>query len=169
MVGIAILAPLIPFYLCCQSLCPVVATENCHAATSQWNMFQSGSWATANASSQVINVDCDSCTIGTHAKLISGTHYSSALSWDAEEKQIQVVSCPGMCLTNGQVSGALPSCAGNEPYVDLQVHVDNCSSLNTHGWTVTAVGPVTVATNVTISAFGAYLQVGPVADYAERK
>lgn len=99
--------------------------------------------------------------MGTHAKLIAGNHYSSALNWDESFSQIRVVACPGMCLSNGQVPGALPSCAGDEPYTETQVHVDSCGAPSTRGWARTAVGPAPAVANATVAAFGAYLQVEP--------
>ena len=146
-----------------QLLCPLVASSNCSAATSQWEAPDNGPWTTADSSgistTQVVNVDCDTCNIGTHAKLIAGVHYASPLAWDAANGQIQVVACPGMCLTNGIAPGALPSCAGDEPFLPVQVHVDNCSAASTKGWARSTVGPSPVDINATVAAFGAFLQV----------
>jgi hypothetical protein len=146
------------------SLCPLVATTDCSAATSTWSVPAAGNvgfWSTAGSPAQVINVDCDACAIGTHAKLISGVHYGSSLEWDDVLGQIRVSGCPGMCLTNGSAAGALPSCAGNEPWFTTQVHVDSCTAASTHGWTLSPVGPAPSVVNVTIAALGAYLQVSP--------
>ena len=138
-----------------------MASTDCNASTSLWAAPPNGSWATIGAPDQVANIDCDVCAVGTHAKLIAGAHYASALDWDESTGQIRIPSCPGMCLTNGQAPGALPSCAGNEPYTETQVHVDSCSAQSTHGWERTALGPAPAAVNATVAAFGAYLQIMP--------
>jgi hypothetical protein len=163
------------------SLCPLVVSpcsDSTAAVVFEVPPGQGGLIAESVAGNPVINVDCDTCTQGTHAKLLIGDNYASGLAFvGANGGQIQVVSCPGMCLTNGTAGGAKPSCAGSEPWTDSMVHLDLCTSESTFGWSKVLVpsrrgsavpgseGKTTEAAAslvATISSFGAYTTV-PVA------
>lgn len=141
-------------------LCPLVASP-CSAAgnTSVWRTNQGGVWSSFGMPGVMLNIDCDNCAVGTHAKAM--IEASSPLSWNAATNQIEVGGCGGMCLTTGIAPGALPSCAGNETWFPTQVHVDLCSASSTQGWTRSEFG-VTVAgagLQATVASFGAYLRV----------
>jgi hypothetical protein len=118
-----------------------------------------------------INIDCDVCTAGTHAKIIANSDCScsSALSYNASARQIGVDACAGMCLTDGIAPGALKSCAGDEPWQPTQLHLAPCSDPSTLGaWTRVVVPPGTPiaaadasAPVATLVTFGAYLNARP--------
>ncbi len=60
-----------------------------------------------------------------------------------------------MCLSNGEVAGALPSCAGTEPWSATMVHLVDCGSA-AGGWSqvpIKAQPPV-----ATLAFLGAFLQ-----------
>ena len=107
-----------------------------------------GIWYSSGSPGVMLNIDCDSCAIGTHAKAM--LEDSSPLTWNMTTSQvgtceasrmaclhsvhvyhacppvlthaqIQVDGCPGKCLTTGITAGALPSCAGNETWFTTQV------------------------------------------------
>jgi hypothetical protein len=141
-------------------LCPLVATE-CNARA-VWTPTGMG-WAALGVSSDaVINVDCDECVIGTHAKVISTSTCAtcaSALTFNETSGALQVDACAGSCLSNGIVGGALPSCAGSEPFVDSQVHIVPCTNATgSAGWTLAEAPPPPVAPPIaTLAFFGAFL------------
>ena len=100
------------------SLCPLVAAD-CAGAGAAWTPGLAGPMsltALGVAQDAVVNVDCDQCAAGTHAKLIknSGCNCASALEYDAALGALRVAACPGMCLSNGIAAGAHASCAGVE-------------------------------------------------------
>jgi len=136
-------------------LCPLVAAP-CGPA-SAWTRGAASAWASAAAPGALLNVDCDSCAAGAHAKII--LEAGSTTTYDAAARRIRVDACPGMCLTNGVAPGARASCAGNETWYATQVHVDACDAASTASWTLADAAPAAPAT---IAAFGAYLSV-PVA------
>lgn len=155
-------------------LCPLVgAPWACGLPnTSVWSTPDNNAWSPVNLPTAFINIDCNACSVGTHAKLI--LDISSPLTWDETTQRIRINSCPDMCLTNGIDGGARPSCAGNEPWDDTMVHVDSCTATSTAGWVKTtpiamdlahqcppgssvADGPLLA----TVKAFGAFLKVSP--------
>ena len=149
-------------------LCPLVASS-CAGPAAAWTAGKDGSslFAYGAGPDATINIDCDSCAAGTHAKIISNADCgcAAALSYDAERKQIAVSACSGMCLTTGVAAGALPSCAGNETMLPTQVHLAPCSSDDTVGW-VRADAPERAASApaapiATLKSFGAYVTVRP--------
>lgn len=142
-------------------LCPLVATQ-CSARTA-WTPTGQGWAALAVAPDAVINVDCDKCDIGTHAKVIStGTcgACASALPYNVTEGALHIGACAGMCLSDGIVGGAHASCAGSEPYSDSQVHVVPCQGGGV-AWTREDAPPAPPALAVaTLSFIGAFVEVG---------
>jgi hypothetical protein len=145
------------------ALCPLVATDCATAGAAGTWTVQGGAWfAPVGApSTPAINVDCNNCAVGTHAKLVDcGPNCRTSLELSGE--QILVTACPGMCLTNGTAGGALPSCAGSEPWSDTMIHLDACTEDSTRGWVrVPLPPPVASAVRATLASFGAYLQVAP--------
>ena len=148
------------------SLCPLVAAP-CAAPGAAWTQGQQDHSLTAArvALDAVVNVDCDVCTLGTHAKLISQRtcpRCASGFSYNASEGALHVDACPGMCLSNALLGGALPSCAGNEPWLDTQVHLVPCEQARgAAGWQLALVpAPPPVAT---LAFMGAYLNASAVA------
>jgi len=157
------------------ALCPLVAVPagDCAAAgpAGVWELTQGGPWlsaATTPSSTPAINIDCNGCAVGTHAKLIDcGAGCQTALTLVGD--RIRIDACPGMCLTNGTAPGALPSCAGSEPWSPPQIHADACAADSTAGWSIVPVAAeagAAAAPQVTLAAFGAYLQRLPAATSA---
>ena len=140
-------------------LCPLVAAQ-CSARTA-WTPSGQGWVALGVAADAVINVDCDTCDVGTHAKVISTSTCgacASALSYNATEGVLQVDACGGMCLSDGIVGGALPSCAGSEPHYDTQVHVVPCAGPGGGGGAGGGAPPPPPPPPIaTLSFFGAFL------------
>ena len=140
------------------SLCPLVAAP-CTAPGAAWTLGQGHSFTAARvAADAVINVDCNTCTPGTHAKLISSAtcpRCASALSYNASEGAVHVDACPGMCLSNALVGGAAASCAGDEPWVGTQVHLVPCAQAQgAAGWQLQpAPAQAPVATLAFLGAF----------------
>lgn len=138
-------------------LCPLVATRCDASALTTWSAPPGGAWSPVSTPGATVNVDCNACTVGAHAKVM--LEASGAFTWDAAAARIRIDACPGMCLTNGVAPGALPSCAGHEPYTAQQVHVDACDAPSTAGWVrADAVGAPAQPPAV-VAAFGAYLAV----------
>jgi alpha-L-fucosidase len=140
-------------------LCPLVASS-CDGPASVWSDGGSGTLVARGAAADaVINIDCNACAAGTHAKIIedAGCSCASALSYDAIARAIRVTACPGMCLSNGIVGGALKSCAGDEPSPDDMVHLVPCAdAAGASGWTREAAeraGGAAVATVKTLAAY----------------
>jgi len=146
-------------------LCPLVAASCGPAAV--WTPGDAAGtlFALSLSPSATINIDCDACTPGTHAKIIADgdCNCASALVYDAAATQLAVAACSGMCLTNGTAPGAHASCAGDEPWTAEQLHLAPCSDESTRGWTrvpvpAAAAAPVRApAANATVAVFGAYL------------
>lgn len=152
------------------SLCPLL-TAPCSAPGAAWTPGQRGSSLTAArvAPDAVLNVDCDTCTPGTHAKLISAATCpgcASGVSYNASEGSLRVTACPGMCLSNGLAGGARGSCAGNEPWQDTQVHVVPCEQARgAGGWLLAPVPPLPPV--ATLAFMGAYLRGAATGSSAE--
>jgi len=113
------------------SLCPLVAASSCAGPASVWasRPHSLGSHRQPTHPGLVPTLT-STVTSALSAHMQSSSlafATASALTWDAEASQIRVDSCPGMCLTNGIAPGALPSCAGNEPWSPTMVHIDNCA------------------------------------------
>ncbi len=140
------------------SLCPLVAAP-CSAPGAAWTLGQGHSFTAARvAADAVVNVDCNACAPGTHAKLIASAtcpRCASGLSFNASEGAVHVDACPGMCLSNARVGGAVASCAGNEPWVDTQVHLVPCAQAQgAAGWQLQpAPAQAPVATLAFLGAF----------------
>ena len=155
-------------------LCPLVAAS-CDGPAAVWSagdapgtLFALGAGADAT-----INIDCDTCAAGTHAKIIADGDCgcAAALAYDAALGQLAVTACQGMCLTNGTAPGARASCAGSEPYSPTQLHLAPCTDASTRGWRrVDAAGLPAAATtvNATLATFGAYLSPAGAAAVASR-
>ena len=110
----------------------------------------------------VVNVDCNSCAQGTHAKVIANgnCHCASGLAYSAPDGAIRALACPGMCLSNGTQPGAHASCAGAEPWSAAQVHLVPCGQASgSAGWTQRALPPAPPI--ATLAFVGAYLQRSP--------
>ena len=145
-------------------LCPLLAGDTaCSSAASLWTegAFGEGTLgALAVAPDAVLNVDCNGCARGTHAKLIKTSNCgncASLLSYNQATSTIGVPSCPGMCLSNGIALGANASCAGTEPWSPAQVHLVPCEQAQgSSGWTRVVPPPI-----ATLAFMGAYLQQKP--------
>lgn len=99
----------------------------------------------------------DTCTAGTHAKLIGNKqcNCASPLTFNASAGTLEASACPGMCLSDGVAAGARPSCAGTEPWEPTQVHLVPCAQA-AGSW---ARAPVPAPPPVATLAFlGAFLQ-----------
>lgn len=89
------------------SVC-ALTVGSCEDPTAWWSV-ENGGLVSFNYSGAAINIDCDQCGEGRVAKMFSAG--TSGLHFNASSGQIQVTSCPanatfpGMCLTNGIVSG----------------------------------------------------------------
>jgi len=146
------------------SLCPLVATAcDTPASALTPGAFGPNTYgALALAPDATLNVDCNSCTLGTHVKIIKNGRCdcSSTLSYNASLGTLEVVACPGMCLSNGLLPGANASCAGTEPWTPTQVHLIPCNSpAAVQAWElVAAPAPPPVAT---LSFLGAFLRREP--------
>ena len=149
-------------------LCPLVASS-CDGPAAVWSSGDSPNsfYALGAGPDATINLDCDTCTAGTHAKIISDADCgcSAALTFDAAAGQLRVDACAGMCLTDGAVAGALPSCAGNETVVPMQLHLARCDGPGTTGWSRIEEAPVATAmpVNATLAFVGAYLSAAAAA------
>ena len=150
-------------------LCPLVAA-NCSNAGAAWTppSGDNNGWTALGiigSSDAVINVDCDTCSVGTHAKVISSSTCgcASALTFNVSTSTIQIDACPDMCLSNGLVSGALPSCAGSEPWTLTQVHVVPCEvASGSEGWSRLDAPVFPPSPPIATLAFlGAFLQRTP--------
>jgi len=100
-------------------LCPLVAAS-CEGLAAVWMTgSKAGTLVPVSIPQATINIDCNTCSEGTHAKLIqtSDCGCGSAFTYHADTERIAVDMCPGMCLTNGTAAGAKPSCAGSETCV----------------------------------------------------
>jgi len=151
-------------------LCPLVAS-GCDGAAATWTAGAAPGtlFALGAGPDATINVDCDVCDAGTHVKIIKNGDCgcSTPLAYNATARQLAVVSCPGMCLTNGTAPGALKSCAGDEPWQPTQVHLAPCSDASTlDAWTAVvapaaAEAEASAAPVATLATFGAFLNVKP--------
>ena len=140
------------------ALCPLVAAPCASAGAVAWVGGAGGALAAPGvAADAVVNVDCDACAAGTHAKLISNgrCNCASPLAFNASAGALQAVACPGMCLSDGAAPGALPSCAGSEPWEPTQVHLVPCQGARGSWARVPAKAPPPTAT---IAFLGAFLQ-----------
>lgn len=141
-------------------LCPLVAAS-C-GARAAWAAGAGGAWrAPGVAADAVLNVDCDGCAAGTHAKVIRAATCpgcGAALTFNESAGAIQVDACPGMCLSDGVAGGARASCAGDEPWSDNMVHLVPCAGAGRGAWARgDAPPPRPVAT---VAFFGAFLARG---------
>jgi hypothetical protein len=118
------------------STCPLTAGP-C-ASAPLWQLLSDGSLVTSAASGEPlpVNLDCDQCSAGTVAKLISSG--ASPLALLAGPQQLQSRACGSsspMCLTTGSAAGARKPCGGgSEPWGASQLHLQPCSSADTVGW-----------------------------------
>jgi alpha-L-fucosidase len=157
------------------STCPAVAAS-CDAAAAAWTPSPAAGggagqgWqelaALGAAPDAVLAVDCNSCTEGTHAKIIANSNCGCAqpVVFNESASALQLPRCPGMCLSNGVTPGAHAACAGNEPWYGTMVHVVLCSEASgASGWrrVAPAVAFSAPAAIATIAEFGAYLQQLP--------
>jgi alpha-L-fucosidase len=145
-------------------LCPLVAAR-CGGPASTWYDGGAGTLVARGAAPDaVINVDCDACAAGTHAKIIenAGCGCASALQYDADARAVRVVACPGMCLSNGTVGGARKSCAGDEPVPDDAVHLVPCAdAAGVNGWTRTDAARAPAGAIATLKTFTAFVARAP--------
>ena len=147
-------------------LCELVAAD-CGGAAAVWSEGSTAGtlFALGAAPDATINIDCNACAPGTHLKIIADADCgcASAMTYNASLQQFAVDACPGMCVTNGEAPGALPSCAGDEPVAPTQLHLAPCGDASTRGaWTrVLAHGVAPVAPVATLAQFGAYLTRRP--------
>lgn len=117
-------------------LCPLV-TASCNGPAAVWAPGdKTGTLSPVGIPEAIINIDCNTCAEGTHAKIIreADCGCGSALTYDVTTQRLAVDMCPGMCLTNGIVAGARPSCAGNETWMPTQIHLASCANSSTQGW-----------------------------------
>lgn len=118
-------------------LCPLVVGD-CALPSALWGVGE-GVISSDLGPGLGINIDCDTCTTGTPAKLLNGS--SSRLEYNSTAQQIHVTSCPGMCLTVGGVGGTRAPCGGGtEPWTPEQIHVAPCNSSTTMGWVRSSSG-----------------------------
>jgi hypothetical protein len=113
------------------SLCPLEATS-CDSPGARWTLgaFGPGTLgALALAPDATVNIDCNNCGEGTHAKVIKNgdCNCASPVTFNAAQGTLQAGACGGMCLSDGTTTGALPSCAGSEPWSPTMVHLVPCS------------------------------------------
>lgn len=143
-------------------LCPLVAASCAGAAARWWQRGGDGGglFALDVDPTAMLNLDCNTCTAGTHAKLILAST-PTGVAFDAALGQLAVPTCPGMCLTNGTAAGALPSCAGIEPWTPTQVHLAPCVDAATRGWARVLSPGVSTPLVATVREFGAFLAVSP--------
>lgn len=123
------------------SVCPLVVGA-CTGDDSLWTVdAAAGTITSALYAPAPIDVDCDSCSEGSVAKLISSG--AAVLIFDAQAAQIKIPACASStpkCLTTGVAAGATPPCGGGgEPWSPTQVHVLRCSNASaTVGWAAVA-------------------------------
>lgn len=148
--------------------CMAVASD-CAGAAAAWTPTPAGVGqvftALGAATDAVLAVDCNYCSVGTHAKIIANGNCDCAqpVVYNATSRALELPRCPGMCLSNGITPGAVAACAGEEPWLTTMVHVVSCGDASgTSGWTRAAAAaaaplppPPAIAT---IAFFGAYLQ-----------
>lgn len=150
------------------SLCPLVSTPCSGKGVVAWtpggvNGQGSGLSAPGVSPDAVVNVDCNNCGVGTHAKLIknTGCNCESALTYNEAAQRIEVGACSGMCLSNGVVGGANASCAGVEPWLPTQVHLVECNTGRAEDVTWSRVSLPPTPPIVTMAFVGAFLQQLP--------
>ena len=119
--------------------CPVIL-GSCSDPTSNWAWAGiAGDERTLSNTSpgyagSVLNIDCDSCTAGTLAKVSSNRGYASAVVFSGG--QLQAQACPGMCLSGLSSAPRTRPCKAGEPFSGAQVILVPCGSSDANGWSV---------------------------------
>jgi len=113
----------------------------CMGAAAQWRLtgdtrVTSAAWLAS------LNIDCDSCTAGSVAKLMAqrtdgaGKATGGLAFSSVGGGQLQVAGCAGMCLSNGGAGARKPCGSAAEPWTSTQLHVVPCASADAGGWSV---------------------------------
>jgi hypothetical protein len=114
--------------------CPVFL-DDCTLPESLWDDGNGVSLTNLGVLSQpnVVNVDCDSCAVGSLAKLITGSGSAASLTFSAALGQL-TYACGGvtLCLNGGQGDATKP--CGGESFLNSQIKVTRCSSGDASGW-----------------------------------
>ena len=150
------------------STCMAVASS-CDGPAAAWTPTAAAAGgqvlaALGAAADAVLAVDCDSCSVGTHAKIIANGNCDCAqpVVYNGTSASLELPRCPGMCLSNGVAPGARAACAGDEPWLTTMVHVVACADASgASGWVRAAAASDPPAAVATIAAFGAFLQRMP--------
>ena len=117
--------------------CPIFLGD-CTLPEASWDDGDGVSLTNLGVVSQpnVVNVDCDSCAVGSLAKLITGSGSAASLTFSAAAGGQLSYACnnlpEGLCLNGGQGT-AIPPCGG-ESFLAVQIKVAPCSSGDASGW-----------------------------------
>lgn len=123
----------------------------CNTSASGWlpdranHRLYSAAWPTA-----LVYLDCASCALGSPATLLgpplgssvllptTTTTAATGIVYNKSSGTLEVVGCPGQCLSNGGSPGAIPPrCGANasqQPWTPTQIHIVPCTSPEAQGW-----------------------------------
>jgi hypothetical protein len=117
------------------SSCPVFITQ-CTDTSSFWIEYDDMSGKIESKLHQGIclNIDCNSCSEHTVAKIID-CGSASGISFLSNENSLHVSSCNGMCLDYGNSGNPNPPCKAGEEYIQTQITLSSCSNTaSTNVW-----------------------------------
>jgi hypothetical protein len=123
--------------------CPLFVGD-CASPMALWDDGDGATLSNLGAGqANVVNADCNDCSVGTLMKLITGTGSAAGLAYSASGGGTIAYSCggvPGLCLDGGSAGG--PPCDASEPYLAAQVRVAECAGASAQGWTRETVAAV---------------------------
>jgi len=121
--------------------CPVFL-DDCSLQSSVWGedpvSGQIANLGIIPKGSGYVNIDCDQCSAGRVAKLMSSAGSNGGLfpAFDAASGTLQMRGgCAGMCLNDGTPMPAVPTCEPGEAVVARQAQLAKCSDESAQGWT----------------------------------
>lgn len=142
----------------------LVRGDVCATKASEWRVAADGHVSSAAWPEALINIDCDVCAEGAVAKLLgsaatllgsAATLLGSAagaadpkstggLNYTAEGGGLlQVLGCPGMCLSSGGGGASKPCGSKAEPWEPTQLHLVQCVAPEAQGWSLASPPPLT--------------------------
>ena len=127
------------------STCPLFLqpcnTSSGMTLTTLWNEHSNGNIESVFHAGACINIDCNSCSSHTVAKIIA-CDSSTAVAYSSNNNgQLGVNICSSMCLNYG-VGPAVPPCKQGEEYLpNVQIQLDSCKNTDTQGWQRIVVNP----------------------------
>ena len=109
--------------------CPLYL-DDCAAPTATWLERADGLIESVALPGQCMNIDCNSCSAHTVAKVIQCAS-ASAIAWDATTMRLGIVTCGGSCLDDGSSGAPTPPCKDSEFFLSQQLAVAACTQENT--------------------------------------